>query len=348
MPKWAGGLGIPNLQWLNIALQARWPWLQQFDKDRPWAEFQIQVPNVARQIALSAMRPTVGSGQSIRFWEDRWIDGLCVADIAPNIYARVRPRTRKTCSVATALHDNAWTRDVNPELSPEALQEYFALWNRVAGITLDETRQDGVVWCWETNGIYSTRSAYAAKFWGREVDQTADFTWKARAPLRCRFFVWLATQNRCWTSDRLARRGLDHQDSCPLCGQEEESIDHLFIPCGFARQVWAAIFQAMDKPGWIPTMTDTLTGWCAAQNSNETRKRMLNAFRVLAMWEIWKHRNTIVFEGTSPSIPHVLRQFVEEGRPNHFLEPGGKAGRRDKLVNYGINKVEVECVCACN
>ena len=26
-PKWAGGLGIPDLKWMNIAMQARWPWL---------------------------------------------------------------------------------------------------------------------------------------------------------------------------------------------------------------------------------------------------------------------------------------------------------------------------------
>lgn len=35
-PKWAGGLGIPNLRWLNIAMQARWPWLQKSDGTRPW------------------------------------------------------------------------------------------------------------------------------------------------------------------------------------------------------------------------------------------------------------------------------------------------------------------------
>ena len=26
-PKWADGLGIPNLRWLDIAMQARWSWL---------------------------------------------------------------------------------------------------------------------------------------------------------------------------------------------------------------------------------------------------------------------------------------------------------------------------------
>ena len=36
-PKWAGGLGIPNLGWMNKAVQARWPWLQRSDTSRPWA-----------------------------------------------------------------------------------------------------------------------------------------------------------------------------------------------------------------------------------------------------------------------------------------------------------------------
>jgi hypothetical protein len=31
-----------------------------------------------------------------------------------------------------------------------------------------------------------------------------------------RFFIWLAI-NKCWTSDRLANRGLPHQPACPFC-----------------------------------------------------------------------------------------------------------------------------------
>ena len=212
------------------------------------------------------------------------------------------------------LPGHSRTRDVDPEVTPDALHEYLALWTCVAGIPLDQTRQDEVVWSWETNGIYTMRPAYAAKFWGREVDQTAEFTRKARAPLHCRFFAWLAQQNRCWTSDRLARRGLDYQDNYPLYNHEEESIDHLFIRCVFTRKLWAVIFQAMDKPCWVPTMNDTLAGWRAAQNTNETHKIVLNALRVLAMWEIWKHRNAFVLEGASPSVTYVLRHFAEEGR----------------------------------
>lgn len=82
---------------------------------------------------------------------------------------------------------------------------------------------DSVTWSWETNGQFSVCSAYAAMFAGREVVPTADFTWKYRTPLQSRFFNWLAMRNRCWTSDRLARRGLPHHDTCPFCDQEEEN-----------------------------------------------------------------------------------------------------------------------------
>ena len=51
--------------------------------------------------------------------------------------------------------------------------------------------------------------------WDAKVEPTVEFTWKSKAPLRCRFFLWLAMHNRCWISDRLARRGLDHQDGYP-------------------------------------------------------------------------------------------------------------------------------------
>lgn len=72
-PKWAGGLGIRDLTWLNFALQARWPWLQRTDTSRPWADFEIPVPEEARKIFHAATVTRLGNGQRALFWEDRWI-----------------------------------------------------------------------------------------------------------------------------------------------------------------------------------------------------------------------------------------------------------------------------------
>uniref|UniRef100_A0A453RVM0 Reverse transcriptase zinc-binding domain-containing protein n=2 Tax=Aegilops tauschii subsp. strangulata TaxID=200361 RepID=A0A453RVM0_AEGTS len=54
---------------------------------------------------------------------------------------------------------------------------------------------------------------------------------------RVRFFHWLARLDRCWTADRLARRGLQHPARCPLCNQALETMHHLILGCPFARQI---------------------------------------------------------------------------------------------------------------
>uniref|UniRef100_A0A453L8B3 Reverse transcriptase domain-containing protein n=1 Tax=Aegilops tauschii subsp. strangulata TaxID=200361 RepID=A0A453L8B3_AEGTS len=195
-PKWAGGLGIANLKWLNKALQARWPWLQKYDKERPWAEFQISVLAEANALVQAAAISSVGDGKSTIFWEDKWLDGSRIGDIAPLIYDRIPRRIRQSMRVSEALNNNSWVASIGTELSAEALLQFLRLWLRVVETQLLENVEDTVRWSWESNGQFSARSAYAARFLGMEVSPEAEFTWDSRAPLRCRFFSWRALKNR--------------------------------------------------------------------------------------------------------------------------------------------------------
>ena len=67
MPKHLGGLGIPNLRLMNHALRARWLWLSRTDSSKPWSEFNIQVPRVARGLFEVATTSVVGDGASTLF-----------------------------------------------------------------------------------------------------------------------------------------------------------------------------------------------------------------------------------------------------------------------------------------
>ena len=173
---------------------------------------------------------------------------------------------------------------------------------------------DRITWSWEANGEYSTKSAYEAKFAGREVEPTAEFTWKSKAPLRCRFFLWLAVHNRCWTSDRLARCGLDHQDACPFCDQHEETIDHLLLGCVFVREVWAIMCREIHMPQWTPSQDSRLRDWCAVTSTQGQGAKDTRAILLLVLWEIWKHRNAIVFDGASLSLRALANRIDTEGR----------------------------------
>ena len=53
---------------------------------------------------------------------------------------------------------------------------------------------------------------------------------KGWALSKCKVFIWLnwlAIKNKCWTADRLARRGLSHPHNCVLCDQKDETVQHI-------------------------------------------------------------------------------------------------------------------------
>jgi hypothetical protein len=95
-------------------------------------------------------------------------------------------------------------------------------------------------------GVYSSKSEYDRLLMGVVQFKPSRRIWGAWAPPRCKFFVWLASLNRCWTADRLARQGLDHPLHCLLCEQEEENVQHIMVGCVFSREVW---FQMLSLVG---------------------------------------------------------------------------------------------------
>jgi hypothetical protein len=72
-------------------------------------------------------------------------------------------------------------------------------------------------------------------------------------PHEHKFFLWLAIQDRCWTSDRRRQHGLTSMVDCALCSQAGESIDHLLIGCVFSREVWHRVLSRFDWQLTLPT-----------------------------------------------------------------------------------------------
>jgi hypothetical protein len=94
-PKAWGGLGIPNLRMMNVALRTRWLWLQRVDDTKPWKELNIQVPKLAKHLFEGATHSVVGDGASTFFWTDNWLPDGRIRDIAPNLFAAVPKRAAK-------------------------------------------------------------------------------------------------------------------------------------------------------------------------------------------------------------------------------------------------------------
>lgn len=325
-PEELGGLGIHNLETLGWALRMRWLWLSKTDPGRPWAAFNIKVhPNVTAMFAIS-VSSLVGDGRTTLFWKDRWLHGKSIEELAPALVPFVNKRARSRRTVNEAMQDLRWVGDIAGGLSVPAILDYLELWDTLENVQLLENQPDQHLWTPESSGTYSARSAYARFFVGSSGFEPYKRLWKSWAPLRCKIFLWLAMLNRCWTADRLARRGLQHPDKCLLCDQEEETVQHILTSCVFARQVWTTVLGRVGLQHLAPTLEfDTFKDWWrwAARRAPKAARKGMNSLLILTAWSIWKMRNRCMFDGCQPAARPVLQEIHEQA--NLWKLAGAKA-----------------------
>jgi hypothetical protein len=164
--------------------------------------------------------------------------------LAPRGLASVVNRAGHDSTVHEALTTRKWISDIKGALTVEVMSEFLQLWDILLNIQLQPGVNDTHFWRLAASRQYSANVAYEGFFVGSV--QPFERRWKTWTPPKCHFFLWLVAQRKCWTADRLARRGLDHPEKCPLCDQESETIDHLLISCVFARQFWFTLLRQFN------------------------------------------------------------------------------------------------------
>jgi hypothetical protein len=112
-----GGLGVLKLEVMSWSLQIRWLWFQKSDPNRPWKGLRIHVHPNALGMFKIAMESRVGNRVSTLFWSDTWLLGYSLGDLAPSVLAAVPSKVQQQRTVAQALQDLSWPRDIQAGLS---------------------------------------------------------------------------------------------------------------------------------------------------------------------------------------------------------------------------------------
>lgn len=87
-------------------------------------------------------------------------------------------------------------------------------------------RDDTLLWKDEEGDSYKIRSAYCYPLEVKALPSTQHFAWRVLI-------------NRITTNDNLSRRGiLRGSNLCVMCGNADESSNHLFFSCKIAWSVW--------------------------------------------------------------------------------------------------------------
>jgi hypothetical protein len=312
-----GGLGVKSLKLQGLALRARWEWLQRTDLDRPWQGLKLMTDRSATEVFRSFSRISVGSGDRVLFWLDKWINGRCVEDIAPLVLDAVHARRRKCRKVSEALMDNAWISDVGADLSVEAWAQCIQIWEAIDVVPRRPQEEDKFTWIGAANGAYSARDTYRMLCQGGVEFSLFRPLWRSFAPPKCKIFGWLALRYRLWTSDRRMRHGLqDHVSPCYICLQAEDTLDHILMRCPYARQTWFECLGAAGLNIVEPSSDSTLEAWWEAARKlvHKKDRRGFDALVILTAFMLWKQRNARVFDNVRQqcNVPQLVVRIKDE------------------------------------
>jgi hypothetical protein len=158
--------------------------------------------------------------------------------MAPRLFRTISKQRANRRTVLDALSNHSWISDIQGGLSVGVINEYLLLWDLLDLVQLRPHVDDKHFFRLAANGKYSSKEAYRGFFIGSIEFEPFHIIWKTWAPPKSKFFMWLVAHKRVWTADRLQRRGMDHPERCPLCDQDQETLNHMLLGCVFAREFW--------------------------------------------------------------------------------------------------------------
>jgi hypothetical protein len=256
----------------------------------------------------------MGNGASTLFWLDPWINGQGIAERAPELLEIVDKRKQGSQTVQEVLHNNVWIRAIPGALTIPAIVQYLHLRERIDQVVLQPDVEDTFAWHWSSLGVYLASSVYVALFHGQTSLFRAKEVWKVKSPMEHKFFLWLILQDRCWTSERLQRHGLDNNGPCAFCVQSPEFIDHLLLYCVFSREVWFKVLRHFGWQGLASALEEKHVGWWlrVCKRVLKARCKAFDSLVALVVPSLWLSRNACVFRHSTPLIVDVVQSVLDQ------------------------------------
>lgn len=124
-----------------------------------------------------------------------------------------------------------------------------------------------------------------------EIDPAFSWICKSYCQPKHKVFFWLLIKDILCTRNLLKRRNMKLESyNCELCSLAvEESSDHLFPDCPFARQCWGIIGLDIPDNSSFPSVVSIL--------KDQLNSEFFMVAVILLIWTISTARNKLIFEG---------------------------------------------------
>jgi hypothetical protein len=334
-PKSLGGMGFRDLVLFNQAMLGRQCWRLLTDpmslcarvlKGRYFPDCDLWDASQPRsssytwrsilfglQLVKQGSRWSIGNGRKINVLTDRWIP-----DITPGSFHTLAPvPDGATVDFLLEGGHGSWNADVVRAIFEEDVAD------RILQIAVSQRGgEDFLSWPHTKFADYTVASAYnlarSDKFFiersrrgsgansGTEADSVFwKKLWAIKAPGKMKVNLWRLAHDCLPSGVQLARRHIPASTSCVFCSRDE-TAEHVFLQCQFAREVWKEIKTVCGLHLRRKTFTCTKT-WVHDFLSHATDRESM--FLTVTIWHLWTSRNGIR-NGEPMRSPHGVAQQI--------------------------------------
>ncbi|KAJ0830373.1 putative reverse transcriptase zinc-binding domain-containing protein [Helianthus annuus] len=215
--------------------------------------------------------------------------------------------------------------------------EYHALITEVQGLSRNGMA-DKWTWGLEASGDFSVRSL-------RNIMQQKTFQklessseWNRWSPIKVNFLIWRLVMDRLPTMVNLAKRNIQVGSlMCKLCGESEETSEHLFVSCGLTQSIWDFVGSWCRLYGFFLFDVKDVLGYHRMTRGTKEWKKVVYTIIQTTIWCIWRARNNATFNGKQP----LARNLKEEIRVLGYLWVKNRArftelGKNGAILSYYV------------
>ena len=125
--------------------------------------------------------------------------------------------------------------------------------------------------------------------------------WNKLLPSKVNILTWRVSNKRLPTRSNLDSRGIDLDSTrCPLCDNDIETEDHVFVYCPIARDTWKAVFSWWKIIDFSPANLEEVLSMADQVSILQNQRKFFDAVVYTTLWALWNYRNKVLFNLKRP------------------------------------------------
>ena len=239
-----------------------------------------------RDLAYKFLRVDIKDGKTCHFWFDDWLGKgrlINVTGPAGITYLGVM-RHAKVCD---AVAGNEWN------IRGGRSRRFHELYDSILALAPPAPDKGKYIIMWKHGDDDYRQPFSAARTWDqlrikKSKVEWCRVVWFAQGVPCFSFITWLAIRNRQSTGDRMRAWGI--VQGCVLCGERDETRDHLFFACPYSYTIWEPLARPLIgrniNPDWQWTVNRLQR--MGGKSLDAILAKML--FQTV-VYHIWRERN---------------------------------------------------------